>query len=252
MKHALNSSQKSSDQILGMISPAEAQELLESWANVNPSQLNDGALKRLVRNHPAVFLDIEPKIFDERFPPLRADTPEKIRTHHKFVIKLTSLISTIATFLREGWSDSDPRRQEWFFIRARLAYHVEVEGLKDAIEKMSGHEDDPEVGEQIVRPSGSVPRLKFDPREDMQFAFMLKLLLLSDVPLTPFEAAMFHLQTQLTDKLRRCPNPTCSTPYFFATKKGQKFCSTVCAIPAQRAAKRKWWNEHRAPKKRSS
>ena len=248
----MNSRKKSSDQILGMISRAEAQKLLESWANINPSRLDDGAMKRLMRNHPAVFLDIEPKVFDERFPPLNADTPDKLRARQKFVVKLTSLITTIATLLREGWSASDPRRREWYFIRARLAYHVEMESLRDAIENMSGHQDVREISEQVVRPTGSVPSVKTDPRDEMQFAFLIGLLLLPEVPLTSFEAAMFHLQTQLADSLRRCPNPTCPAPYFFATKKGQKFCSTVCAAPAQRESKRKWWRENRAVKKGAS
>jgi hypothetical protein len=252
MKVQLNSRKKSSDQILGMISGTEAQKLLEGWANINPSQLEDGALKRLVRKHPAVFLGIEPKVFDERFPPLRANTPEKLRARQKFVVKLTSLITTIATFLRGGWDASDPRRREWFFIRARLAYHVEMESLRDAVENMGEHQYVRETRGAVARPSTSAPSFKADPREEMHFAFLIGLLLLSEVPLTPFEAAMFHLQTQLTDKLRRCPNPTCPAPYFFATKKGQKFCSTVCAEPAQREAKRKWWNEHRGKKKRFS
>lgn len=127
-----------------------------------------------------------------------------------------------------------------------------MESLRDAIENMSGHQDVRENREQVVRPTTSVPLFKIDPREEMQFAFLMGLLLLPEVPLTSFEAAMFYLQTQLTDSLRRCPNPTCPAPYFFATKKGQKFCSTVCAEPAQRESKRKWWNENRAVKKGSS
>lgn len=248
----LNSSQKSSDQILGMISREEAQKLLGRWANINPSLLDDGALKRLLRSQPAVFLGIDPKVFDERFPPPKADVPNKLKMRRKLVVKLTGLITTIAALLREGWGASDPRRREWYFIRARLAYHVGIESLRDAIEDMGGHQGFREIREQVVRPTSSVPRFKLDPREEMQFAFVIGLLTLSEVPLTSFEAAMFYLQTQLTDKLRRCPNPTCPAPYFFATKKGQKFCSTVCAEPAQREAKRKLWNENRAIKKGSS
>jgi hypothetical protein len=62
--------------------------------------------------------------------------------------------------------------------------------------------------------------------------------------LTPFEQAMFHFQ-RIAGRARHCPNPTCSTPYFLATKKGQKYCSEPCAIPAQREAKRRWWAENR-------
>lgn len=44
--------------------------------------------------------------------------------------------------------------------------------------------------------------------------------------------------------LRYCANPDCKEPYFVARRASQVFCSGPCAKPAQREAKRKWWNEH--------
>jgi hypothetical protein len=64
-------------------------------------------------------------------------------------------------------------------------------------------------------------------------------------PPTPMEAALFHLQ-RIGHKLRHCPNPECPAPYFITDKRGQKYCSPVCAEPAQRASKLRWWNENRA------
>jgi hypothetical protein len=68
---------------------------------------------------------------------------------------------------------------------------------------------------------------------------------LADVPprLTPVEAVISHF-VRSTNRWRHCPSEECPTPYFFATKKGQKYCSTVCALPAQREAKRRWWREN--------
>ena len=86
----------------------------------------------------------------------------------------------------------------------------------------------------VVQSTSSIQWVTVDPREEVQFAFLLGLLTLSEVPLTPFEAAMFHLQTRLTEKLRQCPNPMYPAPHFFVTKKGQKFCSAVCADVARR------------------
>jgi hypothetical protein len=249
----MNSSKRSSHQILGMISRAKAQKMLEDWANVNPSALDDGTMKRLVRNHPEVFLGVNPQILDERFPPRNADVPPELRDRQKFVVNLISLIATIAVLLRDGWSASDPRHREWCFIRTRLAYHVEMERLSDAVRELTmGHSEVREVIDGVVQPRRSTPPITIDSRDGMQFAFLTGLLLLPEVPLTAFEAAMFYLQTKLIDKLRRCPNATCPAPYFFATKKGQKFCSTVCAEPAQRESKRKWWNENRGVKKNAS
>src|SRR5271157_616307 len=62
---------------------------------------------------------------------------------------------------------------------------------------------------------------------------------------TALEAVFYYLRRRIVDA-RHCGNPDCLAPYFFATKKGQKYCSEECAAPAQRASKLKWWNENRA------
>ena len=43
---------------------------------------------------------------------------------------------------------------------------------------------------------------------------------------------------------RYCGNPECPAPYFFAARRSQKYCSTDCSEPAQRASARKWWRKH--------
>ena len=40
-----------------------------------------------------------------------------------------------------------------------------------------------------------------------------------------------------------CSNPDCVTPYFIASRRGQKYCTAECSKPAQREFKRKWWAE---------
>jgi hypothetical protein len=62
---------------------------------------------------------------------------------------------------------------------------------------------------------------------------------------TPLEAMLYHFRRNVGRALH-CPNPDCVAPYFFSQKKGQKYCSDVCALPAQREAKRRWWRENKA------
>lgn len=62
---------------------------------------------------------------------------------------------------------------------------------------------------------------------------------------TPLEAVLYHFR-RIAERALHCPNPDCVAPYFFSTKKGQKYCSDVCALPAQREAKRRWWRENKA------
>jgi len=55
------------------------------------------------------------------------------------------------------------------------------------------------------------------------------------------------------DRVLRCPNPECAGPYFFRSKKGQKFCSAECATPSRKESKRRWWannpSKHRKAKR---
>ncbi len=44
--------------------------------------------------------------------------------------------------------------------------------------------------------------------------------------------------------LRYCANPDCKEPYFVGGRASQVFCSEPCAMPAQREAKKRWWDEH--------
>jgi hypothetical protein len=45
-------------------------------------------------------------------------------------------------------------------------------------------------------------------------------------------------------RARYCANPECPAPYFFVKRKNQRYCSEICAAPAQRELKRKWWAKH--------
>jgi hypothetical protein len=59
----------------------------------------------------------------------------------------------------------------------------------------------------------------------------------------PIEQAFEYLLKH-HDKTRHCPYPGCPTPYFFATRHTQRYCSEKCAQGGQKQSKRKWWTEH--------
>jgi hypothetical protein len=50
------------------------------------------------------------------------------------------------------------------------------------------------------------------------------------------------------DRLCYCENPKCSVPWFIGSRRDQHYCSSDCAWPAKKAAKRKWWKRNRAKK----
>ena len=61
---------------------------------------------------------------------------------------------------------------------------------------------------------------------------------------TPFEQAIFHFQ-QNWDRARFCENPKCPAHYFFGKdRKPRTYCSPICAGPAKKEAKLRWWNAH--------
>jgi hypothetical protein len=62
-------------------------------------------------------------------------------------------------------------------------------------------------------------------------------------PLSPLERILNELAAERSHQLAHvCGNSKCSSPYFFATRRSQKYCTEGCAAPAQREAKLKWWN----------
>jgi len=62
-------------------------------------------------------------------------------------------------------------------------------------------------------------------------------------PPSPFQQAVLYLFRRAT-KTRGCCNRDCPSPYFFAQRSSQKYCSQDCALPIQRDYKRRWWRRH--------
>lgn len=62
---------------------------------------------------------------------------------------------------------------------------------------------------------------------------------------------VLHRALHVVDRTRYCPNPECPAPYFIAKRRSQKYCSEICALPAQREFKRRWWAEHGEARRKS-
>jgi len=62
-------------------------------------------------------------------------------------------------------------------------------------------------------------------------------------PATLFEQAIVYFRRAI-DRAQICKNPDCPAPYFFSSRRNQRYCSDACAVPAQREFKRQWWAEH--------
>ena len=64
---------------------------------------------------------------------------------------------------------------------------------------------------------------------------------------SPLEQALVYLDRHF-ERFRFCSNEECPAPYYIASaRRPTKYCTPICAGPAKRAAKRKWWKTNRAP-----
>jgi len=74
------------------------------------------------------------------------------------------------------------------------------------------------------------------------------------VPLPPptlFEQALQYL-CRPDVNTGVCANSGCPAPYFFPSRSNQKYCSQVCALPAQRGSKQRWWAQNGSRWRRQS
>jgi hypothetical protein len=113
----------------------------------------------------------------------------------------------VQVFLRLAWDAPDLRQRDWFIHEARREYYSQA----------------------ILKP------IHLDATGG---------LITSPPPLTPFERVMDRF-SRIADRARHCANPECPSRYFFAVKRGQKYCTETCAAPARREQNRRWWRENR-------
>jgi hypothetical protein len=125
-------------------------------------------------------------------------------------------------FLRLAWNSRDLREREWFIFKMREFYN-----------------------DMVRRREMTMDAIREDERQRVHANSLT-----NAVPkITGLEAALYHFLRNAR-RARRCANEKCETPYFFMSRKGQRYCSDICAIPARLAGQRRWWNENRGKSKR--
>lgn len=120
------------------------------------------------------------------------------------------IVMFLSKCVQQAWVAPDPRTREW----KTFVLRVQVWGLL-LPDRLGGWE-------------GNLP---------------------ADPPRLPLDMALAYLQNK-GHLARRCALDDCFCPYFFATRKNQKFCTAECAAPSKRAAKRLWAEKNRAKGKR--
>jgi len=230
----MNTSRKDSDHFLGeTLSPLRMESFLVELANTMTALDGLGrmtaSVSRLIAQYPEMFASLRrpkpepdaPRVRIRALKPMFLAGPEsKISTGE------WSVVENIQTFLRLAWDATDLRRREWAIFEARRFYReaTVIVPIQIAMSKAEAEGN----GEEWRR-----------------LAFELNAARDTAPALTPFERVAYHFH-RIAERARRCANSECPAPYFFAVKKGQKYCSSKCSAPSQRDQKRRWWRENRA------
>jgi hypothetical protein len=171
-------------------------------------------LQRGPENRDAEFLRLS-----TRYPDI---VPHPVLYTHE--LEVASAFRFLAFLLQQGWDGATQREREWFF--------------QDA-ESFSRHLTAKDVDKGLWGTSHESPK-----SPDYVYGVTYHFIKPPAQP-SPLEA-VFHYLWQHMEHALHCANPECPAPYFFATKKNQKYCSPECAEPARRASKLRWWNDNRA------
>jgi hypothetical protein len=214
----MNTSQKRPDRFLAKRLEAFLVDWANTWATY-PEVCNEAAepqisqadagITRLVHRYPA-FLPLPPAD-----PPTGAESQISSRWW--------DLVARTQVWIRLAWDAPSLRAREWFIFKARDEHYQQtvISPLIEARWRRTSPDKIDEYTPQELAAKQQAP------------------------PLTPFEQALYHFH-RIADRARHCGNPECPAPYFFASKKGQRYCSPKCAGPSQREQKRRWWRENRA------
>ena len=149
----------------------------------------------------------------------QGESAEQINERVQWVVR------KMRTYLQRFWREPDPRARDWYIQRAREFYQKLF-----ALPKTSSVRDEAENARSMDELRNALYRVNIEAEN-----------LLDEPPLgNPIEDALYALQQRALIPSRRplfCPNPRCAKPYFLSEKKGKKFCSTECALPALLASK---------------
>jgi hypothetical protein len=202
-------------QILAVLTPAKAEEILFDLANL-PGEWP------LIQNLKA-FKKTESAI-------------KRIRSRHSGAFQDCTSISIILLrdLARKAWTAADERSAEWYLFRLRHLHWETVRRVR--------HVQGAAKSQKMLEPEARTIPSTLD--EAMRVIAQCE-----PPPATEIEAAAFYLQKNLNHALY-CPDAECPAPYFFSKKKGQLYCSPACALPARRESKRRWWSQNRSKRRK--
>lgn len=231
----MKSRRHKTNQILGTLSAPRAEQLLTALANLS----GDWQILTHLENLPGFESTrkvkregVESSAIERESYSRMTDGVERLRNRYREAFGEHPAIALLVLrdLVRKAWTAADVRSAEWYLFRFRHLHWETVRRIHHVRDS--------------ARTETEIPTIPATVSEGV------RTLAQSDAPpLTQLEAAAFHLQKNLYRALR-CPNPECPAPFFFRRKKGQKFCSTACALPAQRASKLRWWKENRTNRRK--
>jgi hypothetical protein len=201
---------------LATVSPLRAERFLWDLANLSDDAFEDFATKALT-NFEKRYGDILPSQWNLAVRQKELNAAQEAATPGSLLSLIDPTTNATSPDLRNAvrhiWVSPDRRTREWQAFRL-----IDMAGIKGG-----------------YLPTDNNPRSKYDPMEAWwQCSDLIP-------PLTPLEHCLRHLISK-GSKATVCQNKQCRSPYFFAIRKSQKYCSERCALPAQRAFKLAWWN----------
>jgi hypothetical protein len=134
--------------------------------------------------------------------------------------------TALRQLLQKAWDARDQRRREWWCHGVETYYH-RGRPDRDLKESLGPAITRGVLGDDFLEPGSLLFALREPPRAVLAL-----------------ESALLYFKKN-QKRAAHCPNPECQTPYHFAGKKNQKYCSPACAKPARLAQLRKWWHENR-------
>jgi hypothetical protein len=197
-------------QTLVRITPEEARTFLDELANLSDDP-------KTVKRFAGKFAHILPRMEESLF--LKellegSDLPLLVRENLPWTTigekRIPLWLVVIRTGIRNIWRAPDIRTREWLVYKLIDAAII-----------------------QSIFPASTYPYLWSDSNSMVPMP-----------PPAPFEQALEYLRKHVR-RLAYCANSDCFTPFFFSGRSSQKYCSEDCALPFQRACKRRWWAENR-------
>jgi hypothetical protein len=234
--------------LFGVISTNDAEELLVELANFNPPSIEDPSVRRFFlrwgKAFPEYKLDVrkDSLLFYDLLASRIVPHPAIPGFRHG-----GSRTPGLAPALRVAWSARTYREQEWLATNVRRYYN---EARLDRL-AMAAPSHAPKADMGLLRVQRAMGHLDTRAWEGKPIEVQRPYDVLP--PPTPLDVSLQHfLHILRQGHALICENENCGTPYFLTTKAGQKFCSEPCALPAKREAKLKWWRKYGAKQRKEN